>query len=111
MTSSLLTSKQTCYLSPASKMSEQTSLPHDPSAKIAGAPLSVGGKLFDNAQQVAFSFKPVSQIKQALCALHPYAHDPGRSVPAYHYCTHNNSADLHQCLVSDLSYISYVLVT
>ena len=46
-------------------------------------------------------FKPISQIKQALCAVHPYAHDPSRCVPAYHYCTHNHDADLHQCLVFD----------
>jgi hypothetical protein len=46
-------------------------------------------------------FKPISQIKQALCAVHPYAHDPSRVVPAYHYCTHNHSDDLHQCLVFD----------
>lgn len=77
-----------------------TQLPHDPSATVAGRPLTMGEKAFDNGQQFAMSFKPVSQIKQALCALHPYAHDPKRVVPAYHYCTHNNSADLHQCLVS-----------
>jgi len=34
--------------------------------------------------------------------LHPYAHDSSRpAVPAYHYCTHNTSADLHQCIVFD----------
>jgi len=82
-------------------MTTETQLPYDPNAKVAGEPLGAADKIFDNAQQYAFSFKPISQIKQALCALHPYAHDPSRVVPAYHYCTHNNSSDLHQCLIFD----------
>ncbi|EEB89773.1 hypothetical protein MPER_12096, partial [Moniliophthora perniciosa FA553] len=82
-------------------MSQETSLPHDPSAKVAGEPLTAGDKAFDLAQQSAFSFKPLSNIKQALCAVHPYAYDPSRIVPAYHYCTHNISSDLHQCIIFD----------
>ncbi|THV05563.1 DUF1264-domain-containing protein [Dendrothele bispora CBS 962.96] len=79
-----------------------TALAHDPSAQVAGDPMSLGDKAFDVVQQTAFSFRPISNIKQALCALHPYAHDTARpAVPAYHYCTHNTSADLHQCIVFD----------
>ncbi|KIK61730.1 hypothetical protein GYMLUDRAFT_243410 [Collybiopsis luxurians FD-317 M1] len=78
-----------------------TTLPHDNSAQVAGEPLSLGEKAFDIAQQPAFSFKPLSNIKQALCALHPYATDSSRAVPAFHYCTHSISSDLHQCVIFD----------
>ncbi|KAF8825780.1 hypothetical protein HHX47_DHR6000691 [Lentinula edodes] len=33
--------------------------------------------------------------------MHPYAAEPSRVVPAYHYCTHNISSDLHQCIIFD----------
>ncbi|KAJ4473563.1 hypothetical protein J3R30DRAFT_692057 [Lentinula aciculospora] len=74
----------------------QTSVPHDPNTAVAGEPITVGEKTFDTLQQTAFSFKPIANIKQALCAVHPYAAEPSRVVPAYHYCTHNISSDLHQ---------------
>ncbi|KAF5350255.1 hypothetical protein D9758_007858 [Tetrapyrgos nigripes] len=79
-----------------------TALPHNQSTNVAGEPLSLSDKAFDVAQAPAFSFKPISNIKQALCALHPYAHDPARpAVPAYHFCTHNTSSDIHQCIIFD----------
>lgn len=79
----------------------QTSVPHNPNDVVAGQPLSAGERIFDASQQAAFSFKPISNIKQALCAMHPYAVDSTRVVPAYHYCTHNISSDVHQCIVFD----------
>ncbi|KAJ3878318.1 hypothetical protein F5051DRAFT_452382 [Lentinula edodes] len=79
----------------------QTLLPHDPNTTVSGEPLTLGEKSYDAIQQTAFSFKPISNIKQALCAMHPYAAEPSRVVPAYHYCTHNISSDLHQCIIFD----------
>lgn len=79
----------------------QTAVPHNPNDVVAGQPLTTGEQIFDASQQAAFSFRPISNIKQALCAMHPYAVDTTRVVPTYHYCTHNISSDVHQSIVSD----------
>ncbi|KAJ3843990.1 hypothetical protein F5878DRAFT_200977 [Lentinula raphanica] len=88
----------------------QSTVPHDPQTTAAGEPLTLGEQTYDTIQQVAFSFKPISNIKQALCAMHPYAADPSRVVPAYHYCTHNISSDLHQCIIFDSNETSARLI-
>jgi hypothetical protein len=48
--------------------------------------------------RLMYSFQPINQIHQHLCAFHVYSHDPSRAVRAHHFCTHLRS-DL--CVVYD----------
>ncbi|GHJ88043.1 hypothetical protein NliqN6_4445 [Naganishia liquefaciens] len=56
---------------------------------------------YQAAGAALMSFQPLSNIKQHLCGLHTYAHDPSRSVIAHHYCTHLHGKNMHQCLIFD----------
>ncbi|CAD6236774.1 unnamed protein product [Miscanthus lutarioriparius] len=65
-----------------------------------GQPTTVASKVLDMGAAAMQSLRPVKQVKQHVCTLALYAHDPKRQVETHHYVSRLNQ-DFLQCAVYD----------
>ena len=83
-----------------SHSSSPDSAAHTHTCPSSSSPPTLTQKVLEAGASTVQSLTPIKQIHAHLCALHAYAADPTRQIPAHHYCTHLTS-EIHQCVIYD----------